>query len=442
MFARKKISENQDPLQRGLRAKKAPTVSQVEVPVKPGVAKIKKPAVGQTKRSAFGDITNATKEKDAEVKKFTAIKPPSKTVANAAPVKPSKIAVKKPAEVKKKASSLKSSQDSNSSVLSVSSSFSSSQESNSGEKNQVLKNLAAGVPVDRQEEDFSFVVEDGETSAIEDDKKLLSVDLENYSDVFNIGIYAQDIFDYYKRREKMFEIPDYLSVKKCKITPIMRSILVDWMVEIQENFELNHETLYLAIKLSDIFMSREPVEKENLQLVGAVAVFIAAKFDERCPPLIEDFTYICDNSFDRDQFIQMEMEILRKIDFDLGIPISYRFLRRYAKVAKSPMKTLTLARYILEMSLMEYGLIKEKDSRIAAAALYIAMKMTDEGAWEGEVVESSGYQVGHIKDLVSSLNQMLHNRPVPQLSTIRSKYSHVVFHEVAKIKPLPTPALL
>ena len=36
----------------------------------------------------------------------------------------------------------------------------------------------------------------------EDDKEnLLSIDRENYSDVFNIGIYAQDIFDYYKRRE-------------------------------------------------------------------------------------------------------------------------------------------------------------------------------------------------------------------------------------------------
>lgn len=51
--------------------------------------------------------------------------------------------------------------------------------------------------------------------------------------------------------------------------------------------------------------------------------------------MIEDFTYICDNAFDRDQFIHMEMEVLRKVDFDLGIPISYRFLRRYAKVTLS-----------------------------------------------------------------------------------------------------------
>lgn len=45
------------------------------------------------------------------------------------------------------------------------------------------------------------------------------------------------------------------------------------------------------------------------------------------------------------------------------------------------MKTLTLARYILELSLMEYELIVERDSRVAAAALVIAMRMMEEGEW-------------------------------------------------------------
>ena len=59
----------------------------------------------------------------------------------------------------------------------------------------------------------------------------------------------------------------------------MRAILVDWLVEIQENFELNHETLYLAVKLTDLYLSRVEVDKELLQLLGSAAVFIASKFD-------------------------------------------------------------------------------------------------------------------------------------------------------------------
>lgn len=63
------------------------------------------------------------------------------------------------------------------------------------------------------------------------------------------------------------------------LTTNMRSILVDWLVEVQENFELNHETLYLAVKLVDTYLSLQPIPKENLQLVGAASLFISCKFD-------------------------------------------------------------------------------------------------------------------------------------------------------------------
>lgn len=67
----------------------------------------------------------------------------------------------------------------------------------------------------------------------------------------------------------------------------MRALLVDWMVEVQESFELNHETLYLAVKLVDLFLTRSSktqpedkyLTKEELQLLGASALFISAKFD-------------------------------------------------------------------------------------------------------------------------------------------------------------------
>lgn len=45
------------------------------------------------------------------------------------------------------------------------------------------------------------------------------------------------------------------------------------------------------------------------------------------------------------------------------------------------METLTLARYILELSLMDYSFVTEKDSMIAAASLFIAQKMRKEGSW-------------------------------------------------------------
>ena len=62
----------------------------------------------------------------------------------------------------------------------------------------------------------------------------------------------------------------------------MRTILVDWLIEVQENFELFHETLYLAVRLVDTYLSRREVKREYLQLVGATCMLIAAKFEVQC----------------------------------------------------------------------------------------------------------------------------------------------------------------
>ena len=46
------------------------------------------------------------------------------------------------------------------------------------------------------------------------------------------------------------------SIGQADITESMRAILVDWLVEVQESFELNHETLYTAVKLMDLYLSK------------------------------------------------------------------------------------------------------------------------------------------------------------------------------------------
>ena len=67
--------------------------------------------------------------------------------------------------------------------------------------------------------------------------------------------------------------------RQTDITPWMRALLVDWMVEVQESFELNHETLYLAVKIVDLYLNKVLVAKESLQLIGAAALFISCKYD-------------------------------------------------------------------------------------------------------------------------------------------------------------------
>lgn len=125
---------------------------------------------------------------------------------------------------------------------------------------------------------------------------------------------------------------DYIETQ-VNITKSMRSVLIDWMVEIQENFELNQETLYLGVKLVDIYLSNKIVSRNNLQLVGGAAMFVASKYDESDSPSIADFLYICDGAYDQRDLIEMEINLLKVCNFDLGIPVSYTFLLRYESVS-------------------------------------------------------------------------------------------------------------
>ncbi|XP_054877246.1 G2/mitotic-specific cyclin-B3 isoform X2 [Poeciliopsis prolifica] len=226
--------------------------------------------------------------------------------------------------------------------------------------------------------------------------KEFDIDLDNSEDCYMCPEYAKDIFDYLKKREEKFVLSNYMD-KQPYLSPDMRAILIDWLVEVQENFELFHETLYLAVKLTDHYLSKVTIHRDLLQLVGSTALLIACKFEERCPPPVEDFLYICDDAYKRHELISIEANILKTLSFDINIPIPYRFLRRYARCVNAGMDTLTLARFFCEMSLMEIDFVLERGSRLASACLLMALVTKNLGGWNKSILDSQTYPKSHCR---------------------------------------------
>lgn len=54
------------------------------------------------------------------------------------------------------------------------------------------------------------------------------------------------------------------------------------------------------------------------------------------------------------------------------------------------MPLLTLARFILEFTLMDYCTVTLSDSKLAAAALYLAIKMKEEQEWDDTLIYFTG----------------------------------------------------
>ena len=99
--------------------------------------------------------------------------------------------------------------------------------------------------------------------------------------------------------------------KQPDITMNMRQILVDWLVEVSEEYKLQTETLHLAVNYIDRFLSLMSVQRSKLQLVGTAAMFIASKYEEIYPPDVSEFVYITDDTYTKRQVLRMEHLVIK-----------------------------------------------------------------------------------------------------------------------------------
>lgn len=259
-------------------------------------------------------------------------------------------------------------------------------------------------------------------------------------DPFQVCEYVQSIFSNMRKREAEYPIANYLTEngEAKSITAGMRAILIDWIIGVQHSFQLHHETLYVAVKLLDSYLQQHTdVPKEELQLVGTTALLLACKVEEYASPPLDDFAYICDDAYTKKDFLRMEMEMFKALRYDINIPIAYRYLRRFARVTSMGIKILTLARFILELSLQGAEFLHQPSSKMAAAALCLAMRMSEAGPWNANHRYHSGYEEHELYGVMEELNNMLIESPGSKLQTVRSKYIHPVKFAVAKTKPLP-----
>ena len=93
----------------------------------------------------------------------------------------------------------------------------------------------------------------------------------------------------------------YMESVQGDINPMMRSILLDWLVEVGQEYRLTSDTLFLSAAFIDRFLSLVDVKRNRLQLVGVTCMLVASKYEEIYAPQVEEFCYITDNTYTREQ---------------------------------------------------------------------------------------------------------------------------------------------
>ncbi|XP_057414987.1 G2/mitotic-specific cyclin-2-like [Lotus japonicus] len=184
--------------------------------------------------------------------------------------------------------------------------------------------------------------------------------------------YIEDIYSFYRKIETISRVsPNYME-QQMDINPNMRAILIDWLIEVHDKFDLLQETLFLTINLIDRFLAKQELVRNKLQLVGLVAMLLACKYEEVSVPIVSDMVQLSDKAYTRSQVLEMEKMMLNTLQYNMSVPTVYVFLRRFLKAAQADKTLELLVFFLVELSLVEYEMLKFPPSMVAAAAVYTA----------------------------------------------------------------------
>ncbi|CAA0838543.1 Unknown protein [Striga hermonthica] len=278
-----------------------------------------------------------------------------------------------------------------------------------------------------------------------EDSGITDID-SNHKDPQMCSLYAADIYSaMYARQIDRRISADYMENLQRDITQGMRAILIDWLVEVSEEYGLMPDTLYLTVNLIDRYLSENHMTKQKLQLLGVTCMLIASKYEEICAPHVEEFCFITDNTYTKEEVVKMESCVLNFLGFQLSVPTTKKFLRRFLQAAQVSYKVPSvelefLANYLAELTLMDYSFLKYLPSLIAASAVFLAKWTLDqsEHPWNRTLEYYTRHKASELKTVVLEL-QNLHVNPSWNMpSAIRGKYKQSRFKSVSTLLP-PEP---
>ncbi|BES97739.1 cyclin e [Nesidiocoris tenuis] len=150
---------------------------------------------------------------------------------------------------------------------------------------------------------------------------LVSVSLASKDNPLNLRVQfssKEELADFFNRKARTCDVDrtDAVFENNPGLLPRMRSVLLEWLVEVCDVYKIHRETYHLTVDYLDRYLAHsENVSKSELQLIGVTALFIASKYEEIYPPKISDYAYITDGACTVDDIMSMETRMINVLSW-------------------------------------------------------------------------------------------------------------------------------
>lgn len=243
------------------------------------------------------------------------------------------------------------------------------------------------------EDDWLFLSQEQEELVSEEMMRVREhfVDEIDEFDCTMVAEYADEIFDLMGRlEEQCLPNANYMDFQQ-EMDWNMRTTLIDWLLQVHLRYHMLPETLWIAVNIVDRFLSARVVSLIKLQLVGVTAMFIAAKYEEILAPSVDEFVFMTERGYTKDEILKGERIILQTLNFDISSYCSpYSWVRKISKADDYDVQTRTLSKYLMEVTLLDHRFLRAKPSLIAAIGMYLSRRMLD-GDWNDSFIYYSGF---------------------------------------------------
>jgi hypothetical protein len=245
------------------------------------------------------------------------------------------------------------------------------------------------------------------------------------TDVLDCHEFDLEVYQFMRIAETQHLPSPQMFANQQTITPRMRAMVIDWIVDVHRKLRMHTDTLYLTVMLIDQYLTINNLEKGKFQRLACAALLIAGKNDEIRPPSLSDLVELSDNSFSVIALSRMEAALFAAVEFHVDPILPSMFLKRFLRLADPDLKLSMMGHFICESALLDSQFIGMIPSKLAAAVVCLAVTL-ERGAnhWTEYLEDNTGYRMVDIDQIVLNLLTSVKESVVGKFQAIKRKYGN------------------